>query len=97
LIKATANLALLEGMACGLPVLSTGLPSVKEYAPGSEAILIDNNDPDSFIDVIRHLADDAHARQTMSVEARKRAEELDWRNIALQYEALYSEFGAVTK
>ena len=93
LLKATSNLALLEGMACGLPVVSTVLPSVKTYAPGSEAILVENNDPDSFIDVIRQLAENHEARQTMSVRARKRAEELDWRNIAPQYEALYSEFG----
>ena len=97
LVKATSNLALLEGMACGIPVLSTALPSVKTYAPGGEAILVENNDPDDFIDVIRHLSENHEARHTMSLAARKRAEELDWRNIAPQYEALYSEFGAKRK
>jgi len=91
LTKATANNALLEGMACGLPVLSTQLPSVKAYASGGEAILIEDNNIEQFVDAILHLADNPLTVRSMAVEARKRAEELDWRNITPQYEAIYSE------
>jgi len=91
LLESTANNAILEGIACGLPVVSTYLPSVKAYLPGKEAILIKDNDPQQFVDAILHLAHNREYRKIMGQEARKRAEELDWRNIAPQYEAVYSK------
>jgi len=91
LLESTANNALLEGIACGLPVVSTSLPSVKEYLPGKEAILIEGNDPKKFVDIILHLASNREECIIMGREARKRAEKLDWRNIAPQYEAVYSK------
>jgi len=91
LLQATANNSLLEGIACELPVVSTYLPSVKAYLPGKEAILIKDNDPEQFADAILHLVHNPWERRYMGREARKRAEELDWRNIAPQYEAIYSK------
>jgi glycosyltransferase involved in cell wall biosynthesis len=91
LVQSTANNALLEAIACGLPVVSTLLPSVKAYLPGREAILVKNNDPGQLAEAIVHLYQDSSARGTMTREALKRAKELDWRNIAPQYEAIYSE------
>lgn len=91
LVQSTANNALLEGIACGLPVISTGLPSVKAYLPGKEAILVKDNHPEQLGDAVLHLVRNIEDRKTMALAARKRAEELDWRNIALQYEAVYSK------
>ncbi|MBV6519761.1 MAG: glycosyl transferase family 1 [Candidatus Brocadia sp.] len=91
LLQSTANNALLEGIACGLPVVSTYLPSVKAYLPGKEAILIKDNDPKQLADAILHLAHNPWDQRNMAQEARKRAEELDWRNIAPHYEAVYSK------
>jgi glycosyltransferase involved in cell wall biosynthesis len=91
LIQSTANNSLLEGIACGLPVVSTNLPSVKAYLPGNEALLIKNNDPKQLSEAILHLIHNPRDRITMRQEARKRAEELDWCNIAPQYEAVYSK------
>ena len=90
LLKSTANNSLLEGIACGLPVISTALPSVKVYLPGHEAILIDGNDPGQLAEAIIHLAHNPTDRAHMGRAARRRAEELDWRNIAPQYAAMYS-------
>lgn len=91
LLQSTANNALLEGIACGLPVVSTYLPSVKAYLPGREAILVKDNEPGKLIDAILHLTHNPDDCKDMAFEARKRAEELDWRNIAPQYEAVYSK------
>ena len=90
LLQSTANNALLEGVACGLPVVSTYLPSVKAYLSGKESILIKDNDPEQLADAILHLVHTPEERRNMAQAARKRAEELDWRNIAPQYEAIYS-------
>lgn len=91
LTKATANNALLEGIACGLPVLSTLLPGVKAYLPGPEAILIERNDADRYTDALLYLVQHSDVRRTMAEAARARALELSWAQIAPQYEALYSE------
>ena len=90
LVQSTANNSLLEAIACGLPVVSTDLPSVKAYLPGKEAILIKNNDPDHFTEAILHLVRNRDDQICMGKEARIRAEELDWRKIAPEYEAIYS-------
>lgn len=87
----TANNALLEGIACGLPVVSTYLPSVKAYLNGNESILIKGNDPKQLTEAILYLYLNPSKRRKMAVEARKRAEELDWRKIAPQYEAIYRD------
>jgi glycosyltransferase involved in cell wall biosynthesis len=91
LVQSTANNSLLEGIACGLPVVSTCLPSVKAYLPGKEAILVKDNEPRQLTEAILYLLHDPSDRRNMGREARKRAEELDWRNIAPHYEAIYSE------
>jgi len=91
LLGATANNALLEGIACGLPVLSTDLAAVRAYLPGNEAILIKDNEPQAFVDAILWLCRHPHIRKEMGASARKRAEELDWHKIAPQYEALYGQ------
>jgi glycosyltransferase involved in cell wall biosynthesis len=90
LLGATANNALLEGIACGLPVVSTALPSVRAYLPGGEAILVDRNDPRLLGDALVRLRRDAGLRTTMGVRARARAEELSWARVARDYERLYA-------
>lgn len=88
---ATANNVILEGIACGLPVVSSELPSVKAYLPGDEALLVKDNDPWIFADVLRNLLRNPENRIRMSHQARHRAEELSWPNIAKQYDAFYTE------
>jgi glycosyltransferase involved in cell wall biosynthesis len=91
MFQSTANNALLEGIACGLPVVSTQLPSVKTYLPGEEAILVEDNQVNVLAEAVLNLYKDPGRWEFMSGMARKRALELDWRNIAPEYESLYSE------
>lgn len=86
---ATANNTLLEGIACGLPVVSTSLSSVRAYLPGGEAILVDRNDPDLLAEALLRLRGDPDLRAAMGVRARARAEELSWSRVAREYERLY--------
>jgi glycosyltransferase involved in cell wall biosynthesis len=91
LLDATANNAILEGIACGLPVISTLLPSAKVYLPGEEAILVENNDPDQLTAAVLQLVENPGRLACMASHARRRAEELSWHNIAPEYEAVYSK------
>lgn len=88
---ATANNAILEGIASGLPIISSDLPSVKAYLPGDEALLVKNNDPQVFANILRDLLRNPEKRMGMSKKARRRAEELSWPNITKQYESFYTE------
>ncbi len=91
LLSSTANCAVMEAIACGLPVISTDLPSVRAYLPEREAILIEKNDPHAFAEAIRQLAYNPAIRENMAHSARRRATELSWSRIASRYEQLYQE------
>lgn len=92
LTGATANNTLLESLACGLPVLSTALPSVRAYVPDGEAVLVDDNDPDAFVDALRALRDDRDALRARARAARARAEVLSWKRISGRFLSIYERF-----
>jgi glycosyltransferase involved in cell wall biosynthesis len=83
---ATANTFLLEACACGQPVVSTDIPSIRTYFPGQEAILVKNNDPEIFAAEIQRLYREPGRRELMSKSARERALELSWKVIVKQHE-----------
>lgn len=86
---ATANTFLLEGCACGLPIVSSDLPSIKVYFPGEEAILVKDNDPHVFARALTDLHHDPDKRSRMAHCARQRALQLSWERIIKEYEKLY--------
>jgi glycosyltransferase involved in cell wall biosynthesis len=90
LTDCTANNALLEGMACGLPVVTTDLESVRVYAPGEEALRVAVGDWAGLAEAVLLLATSPARRAIMGRAARLRAEQLAWPGIAKQYEALYT-------
>jgi glycosyltransferase involved in cell wall biosynthesis len=94
LTGATANNALLEGIACGLPVVSTDLPAIRAYLPGDEALLAKRNDVDELVEGVLRLRADVERRAAMSRSARTRAEQLSWRCMAREYEAVYAKLVA---
>lgn len=87
---ATANNAILEGLACGLPVLSTRLESVRLYVPGDEAILLQRNDPEALCEAINRLRRDPADRARRGALARARAETLAWPQLAARFDQLYT-------
>jgi glycosyltransferase involved in cell wall biosynthesis len=88
---ATANTFLLEGCACGLPVISTDLPSVRDYFPGEEAVLVQDNQPENYAQVIDDMSMNPAAVSARSAKARERAEMLSWGRVVKHYERLYEE------
>jgi glycosyltransferase involved in cell wall biosynthesis len=86
----TANNALLEGIASGLPTITTDLVSTRSYLSGDEAILTPVGDADASIAALERLRDDAILRHRMATLARTHAETLSWRRIAVQYESLFA-------
>jgi glycosyltransferase involved in cell wall biosynthesis len=94
LLDSTANNALLEGMASGLPTITTDLPAVRAYVAGAEAMLAPVGDARIALAALKRLQDDPVLRTRMGASARTRAEQLSWPRIARQYEALFSRLVA---
>ncbi len=90
LIESTANNALLEGIASGLPVVATDLEATRAYLPRSEGIFVAENRIDGFVGALRLLQRDVELRHEMGRRARTRAEELAWPRMVRQYERLYA-------
>jgi glycosyltransferase involved in cell wall biosynthesis len=72
-------------------MISTLLPSVKAYLPGRQALMIRDNNQKKLLEAILYLFHNPERRRKMGSEANKRAKNLNWSNIATQYEVIYLE------
>jgi glycosyltransferase involved in cell wall biosynthesis len=90
LTNATANNSLLEGLACGLPVVATNTPSVAAYVGDGCATLVEENAPAALATAVLQLRDDDARRAAMSLAARTRAEALAWPQVSSALAELYS-------
>lgn len=88
---AGANNAILEAMACGVPIAVTDLPATREYA-GDSAMYFG---PSSVTDCVRRVGpilQDALRASALSRAGRLRAEqEFAWPQIARRYAGLYQQ------
>ena len=87
--NATANNVILEAMACGQPVVAERIGGIPEYVDESCAILTAPGDPDALARAILDLQASPARRDALAAGARKRAELLDWKNIAAQMRVIY--------
>ena len=85
----TANNAVLEGMACGLPVIATRVGGIDLYVNDSSAILVAPDDVRGMADAALSLITNRERRYSMAAHARKMAEQFAWEVIAGTMKALY--------
>lgn len=90
LIDSTANNSLLEMIACGLPLVTTGLASVRAYVDEAAAVLLPEGN-EGAAEAVLALRDDPAHRARMGRAARIRAELLALPGVAAAYAALYHE------
>ena len=80
--------AMLEAMASGLPIVTTGCEGTEELI-ADNGIVVEQADANSIAAAIKALADDEDSYIAMCEAARKRAENFSWENVALQYLSCY--------
>jgi glycosyltransferase involved in cell wall biosynthesis len=68
-------IALLEGMATGLPVVATRVPGILEQVTPDVGILVDPDDADALGGAILKLAREPQLRERMGTAARERVEQ----------------------
>lgn len=76
------GLPILEAMACGCPVVTTGEASLPEVAGDAALYLDDPRDTDQLADILKRLSSDGDLRAGLSRRARERAGLFSWRRTA---------------
>jgi len=85
---ATANNALLEAMACGVPSVITDVPDLHDYVDAEAAVFCARGDAESHAAAALALLGDPARRARMGAAARRQAESLAWPKVR----ALAAEF-----
>lgn len=69
--------AIIEAMACGLPIISSNLSFNDDILDECNSIRIDSNDIDQIANAIKYLKDNPHIREKMSNASLEKAKQLD--------------------
>ena len=80
----TANNALVEALACGLPVVGSDVGGIKEYVTGDGGLFFGQGDATGAVTQIMQIRDSPELAKNLSEGARRRGKQLDWRTIAAQ-------------
>ena len=75
----------LEAMACGLPVVTSDIPSLRE-STGGNAILLPPDDINAWVENIKMLLGNGKLRREMSIKGREWAKMFTWEKKAEEYE-----------
>ncbi len=86
---ATANNALLEALACGLPIITERVGGIPEYVNEKCAVFCD--DVNSFVNNVIEISQSKQLQKEMGLAARERAKELDWRESAKKIKEIYDQ------
>lgn len=82
------GIPILEGMACGTPVITGNTSSMPEVA-GDAAILVNPDDVNQIADALSQLVDEKGLRKELIEKGIKRAAEFSWKKTAEQALELY--------
>lgn len=77
------GLPLLEAMECGLPILASNLPSLREVA-GSAALYVDQHSPQEISKALKQISEDAPLRAKLIEQGFERSRAFNWREPAEQ-------------
>jgi glycosyltransferase involved in cell wall biosynthesis len=93
LFDCTANNAVLEGMACGLPIITNDVPGIRSYTNDSFATLLKVGDADSMIDALLDANNNRASLKEKGAKAREHAiSNFQWGNLAERLLGLYEKY-----
>lgn len=88
---ATANNSLIEGMACGLPVMSTRCAGIDDYLDDEAGWLLENGDFEAWMRLIGQLCEDRRVLAEKAQKAREKALTFSWEVVARAYREWYGD------
>jgi len=94
-LRESFGIPILEGMACGVPVITSNTSSMPEVAGEGTALIIDPFNPDEIADAMQQLVEDQMLVKVLSEKGIERAKNFSWksmaRNVLDLYENVYEE------
>ncbi len=89
-LRESFGIPILEGMACGVPVITSNTSSMPEIA-GDAALLVDPYKPDEILQAMIKLTSDLNARNDLIAKGLIRANDFSWLNMAKHVLSLYQD------
>lgn len=89
-LRESFGIPILEGMACGVPVVTSNTSSMPEIAEDAAAIVNPYN-PEEIKEAIKKVIRDGSYRSELISKGMKRAKQFTWENMARDYLKLYEE------
>ena len=95
-LRESFGIPILEGMACGVPVITSNTSSMPEVA-GNAAAIVDPAKPKEIANAIEKILSDEEYRLALCEKGIERAKMFSWRNMASAYLDLYKHIISETK
>lgn len=92
-ISCTSNLAILEAMASGLPIITTDVGGIRDYVEEPFALLHRKGDYKAIADSIQYILDNEKGRKEMSLHAREHSYKFSWETISQRLKKIYESLG----
>jgi glycosyltransferase involved in cell wall biosynthesis len=90
-----ANNAIVESLACGLPVITTDVGGIRDYGGGTIYPVVANEDDDGMIGLVEQYLSQPGWRNKVGQNCRRFAEEqLAWPLIAKRHMQVFKELAA---
>ena len=89
-LRESFGIPILEGMACGVPVITSNTSSMPEIA-GDAAILVDPYKYDEIVAAIEKILNDDEFRNLLCKKGIQRTAQFSWKHMAEKYLELYNE------
>jgi glycosyltransferase involved in cell wall biosynthesis len=89
LYEATANNAILEGLACGTPIIVSDVGAIRDYVDPESALLIPPQNAKAMANAALDILNAPKERKQLSEKARKQAIKLSWPAAAKKLHSVY--------